>query len=129
MFINWLLGLFAKIDIPPNTVVSFYNGTRNPDLTKDKEWYQNKNAIQLDDVTVIDVPVPHDSTDNYTASLGTPLAHSVCALIDNTQDTSAIIPFILMPLTISMITQGLEESSVSELWIDQLRKMKRYIHT
>jgi len=66
-------GLFAKVLIPPDTVVSFYNGVRMPDY---KNSCKRPNAISLEDDMIIDVPKPFDQLDKYCASVGHKCNHS-----------------------------------------------------
>ncbi|KAF2076962.1 hypothetical protein CYY_001738 [Polysphondylium violaceum] len=63
-------GLFARRDIPANTLVSYYNGTRHPHSVIDsRTWDENANTISLDADTVIDVSPHHNNTAHYCASL------------------------------------------------------------
>ncbi|KJE93610.1 histone H3-K4 methyltransferase [Capsaspora owczarzaki ATCC 30864] len=64
-------GLFARVDIAPRTVVSFYHGVRVSHAEVDaRDWSANSNTISLDDTVVIDVPVPFDNVNSYCATLG-----------------------------------------------------------
>lgn len=68
-------GLFAKIDIEADTVVSFYNGTRfasnDPDARLDSSY-----KINFDDQTDLDIPENMANLDQYCASLGHKVCHS-----------------------------------------------------
>ncbi len=68
-------GLFAKIDIEADTVISFYNGTRfesNDPKSKENSSYK----INFDDNTDLDIPEDMTSLDKYQASLGHKVCHS-----------------------------------------------------
>ena len=55
-------GLFAKIDLPADRVVSFYSGIRTTHKIVDKRaWRVNNNTIELDEEVVIDVPQEYAS--------------------------------------------------------------------
>ncbi|XP_056419028.1 histone-lysine N-methyltransferase SETD7 isoform X2 [Hyla sarda] len=70
-------GLYAKINVGPRTVMSFYNGVRITHQEVDsRDWSLNGNTISLDDETVIDVPDPYNLTTKYCASLGHKANHS-----------------------------------------------------
>ncbi|KAL4641733.1 histone-lysine N-methyltransferase SETD7 isoform X2 [Arapaima gigas] len=70
-------GLFAKIDVEPNTVMAFYNGVRITHTEVDsRDWSLNGNTISLDEDTVIDVPEPFTDVKKYCASLGHKANHS-----------------------------------------------------
>lgn len=72
-------GLFARVDLPADTIVSYYAGIKqSEDKTESNEWHLNSNAITLDEETGvdIDVPQPYDKTENYIASLGHKANHS-----------------------------------------------------
>ena len=70
-------GLFAKCDLPENTVSSFYNGIRLTHHEVDSRvWELNDNTISLDDKCVIDVPNDCAILDNYVATLGHKANHS-----------------------------------------------------
>lgn len=68
-------GLFAKIDIEADTVVSFYNGTRfaasDPDARLDSRY-----KINFDDQTDLDIPDNMIEIEQYCASLGHKVCHS-----------------------------------------------------
>jgi len=66
-------GLFARIDLPPYTAVSFYNGTKQVDtITESHPWHLNSNTIALDEEQGVDIDVakPYDDVTVYCASLG-----------------------------------------------------------
>ncbi|XP_033615933.1 histone-lysine N-methyltransferase SETD7 isoform X2 [Fukomys damarensis] len=64
-------GLFSKVAMEPNTVVSFYNGVRITHQEVDnRDWALNGNTLSLDEDTVIDVPEPYNHVSKYCASLG-----------------------------------------------------------
>ncbi|XP_028314817.1 histone-lysine N-methyltransferase SETD7 isoform X1 [Gouania willdenowi] len=70
-------GLFAKVDVEPDTVMAFYNGVRITHSEVDsRDWALNGNTISLNEDTVIDVPQPFDQLDRYCASLGHKANHS-----------------------------------------------------
>uniref|UniRef100_F6YBN1 SET domain containing 7, histone lysine methyltransferase n=2 Tax=Monodelphis domestica TaxID=13616 RepID=F6YBN1_MONDO len=70
-------GLFSKVAVGPNTVISFYNGIRiTHQEVDDRDWDLNGNTLSLDDETVIDVPEPYNHTSKYCASLGHKANHS-----------------------------------------------------
>lgn len=64
-------GLFAKIDIPEDTVCSFYNGIRvSLKQTNKQTWRENANNISLNNGTCIDIPPEWNETSVYCATLG-----------------------------------------------------------
>ncbi|KAL6041580.1 Histone-lysine N-methyltransferase setd7 [Balamuthia mandrillaris] len=64
-------GLFAKRDIPPRTVLSFYAGIKvRHERNDERDWSQTSNALSIDDEWAVDVPPPFDSLQYYCASLG-----------------------------------------------------------
>ena len=70
-------GLFAAVDLPADTVVSFYNGTRDKGYKSERRrWSENSNTISLIDDDPdqgdvdIDVAECWATTDKYCASLG-----------------------------------------------------------
>ena len=75
-------GLFAAIDIEPNTVIAFYNGIRIRPRSKDdcdhEDW--DKNAYKIFDPSrkngTIDIPQKYRSYDNYKATLAHKTNHS-----------------------------------------------------
>lgn len=72
-------GLFAKIDLPGDVVVSFYNGIRYPGkITENRAWWFNSNAIALDEEADIDidVPEPYCHLDSYVATIAHKANHS-----------------------------------------------------
>ena len=70
-------GLFAKRELTPHQVISFYNGTRVSHETVDnRSWIQNSNTISLDEEVVIDLPEAFSKLDKYCASLGHKANHS-----------------------------------------------------
>ncbi|XP_068135738.1 histone-lysine N-methyltransferase SETD7 [Hyperolius riggenbachi] len=70
-------GLYAKVAVGPNTVMSFYNGVRITHQEVDsRDWSFNGNTISLDEETVIDVPERYSTTAKYCASLGHKANHS-----------------------------------------------------
>ncbi|XP_069878215.1 histone-lysine N-methyltransferase SETD7 isoform X2 [Dipodomys merriami] len=70
-------GLFSKIPVGPNTVMSFYNGVRITHQEVDsRDWALNGNTLSLDEETVIDVPEPYNHVTRYCASLGHKANHS-----------------------------------------------------
>ena len=70
-------GLFAKVDLEEDEVVSFYNGVRlSHDEVDSRDWSANGNTLSLDEDTVIDVPAEYASTDIYCATLGHKANHS-----------------------------------------------------
>ncbi|KYQ92708.1 histone-lysine N-methyltransferase [Tieghemostelium lacteum] len=63
-------GLFAKRDIPPGLIISFYNGTRiTHKQTDSRDWKLNSNTISLDSETVIDVPTKYNDISVYQSTL------------------------------------------------------------
>uniref|UniRef100_A0A8D1M903 Histone-lysine N-methyltransferase SETD7 n=1 Tax=Sus scrofa TaxID=9823 RepID=A0A8D1M903_PIG len=70
-------GLFSKVAVGPNTVMSFYNGVRITHQEVDsRDWALNGNTLSLDEETVIDVPEPYNHVSKYCASLGHKANHS-----------------------------------------------------
>src|SRR5206468_7949938 len=72
-------GLFARIDLPSRTVVSFYNGIKQFDrITERNNWELNSNAMSLDEEEHIDIdiPSPYDNMKYFIASLGHKANHS-----------------------------------------------------
>lgn len=70
-------GLFSKITVGANTVMSFYNGVRITHQEVDgRDWALNGNTLSLDEETVIDVPEPYNHVSKYCASLGHKANHS-----------------------------------------------------
>uniref|UniRef100_V9KF86 Histone-lysine N-methyltransferase SETD7 n=1 Tax=Callorhinchus milii TaxID=7868 RepID=V9KF86_CALMI len=70
-------GLFAKVAAECDTVMAFYNGVRiTHEEVDSRAWSLNGNTLSLDDDTVLDVPVPYNSTKHYCASLGHKANHS-----------------------------------------------------
>ncbi|XP_060003647.1 histone-lysine N-methyltransferase SETD7 isoform X2 [Lagenorhynchus albirostris] len=70
-------GLFSKVAVGPNTVMSFYNGVRITHQEVDsRDWTLNGNTLSLDEETVIDVPEPYNRVSKYCASLGHKANHS-----------------------------------------------------
>ena len=70
-------GLFARRDLSPGEVASFYNGLRVTHVEVDaRDWTLNQNTLSLDEETVIDVPQSASSLDVYCASLGHKANHS-----------------------------------------------------
>uniref|UniRef100_G3VCI9 Histone-lysine N-methyltransferase SETD7 n=1 Tax=Sarcophilus harrisii TaxID=9305 RepID=G3VCI9_SARHA len=64
-------GLFSKVAVGPNTVISFYNGIRiTHQEVDDRDWDLNGNTLSLDDETVIDVPEPYNHTSKYLQAHG-----------------------------------------------------------
>lgn len=64
-------GLFAKIDVEADIVVSFYNGVRITHKYCDsRPWDLNRNTISLNEEFVIDVPPRENNLSIYCASLG-----------------------------------------------------------
>ena len=70
-------GLFAKRRLTSHQLISFYNGIRlSHKIVNKRSWIENANTISLDQKTVIDVPVEHNSLDKYCASLAHKANHS-----------------------------------------------------
>lgn len=71
-------GLFAKVNLKEDQVVSFYNGIRLTHSEVDaRPWSLNSNTISLDENTVLDVPPSqYSQLDTYCASLGHKANHS-----------------------------------------------------
>jgi len=70
-------GLFSKIDVAADEVMSFYNGIRLTHKEVDaRDWKYNSNTISLDEETVIDVPEDLSDLATYCASLGHKANHS-----------------------------------------------------
>ncbi len=76
-------GLFARLPLPADTVVTWYNGVREPaQRTERRKWEDNSNSIALvDDVGArgdvdIDVPAKWASTATYCASLAHKCNHT-----------------------------------------------------
>ena len=68
-------GLYAKVDIEADTVISFYNGTRfakDDPLIRDDSPYK----IYYDETIDIDIPEDMTCTSKYKASLGHKVCHS-----------------------------------------------------
>lgn len=66
-------GLFAKINLPSDTVVAIYAGQLvDQDIVDARDWALNSNTLTYDedDELSVDVPAPYDSTTQYCASLG-----------------------------------------------------------
>ena len=70
-------GLFAKVDLQEDEVVSFYNGIRlSHDEVDSRDWSLNGNTLSLDEDVVIDIPLESASTEIYCATLGHKANHS-----------------------------------------------------
>ena len=70
-------GLFAKVPLHKDEVVSFYNGIRLTHEEVDtRDWSLNGNTITLDEDTVLDVPNEFASVEEYCATLGHKANHS-----------------------------------------------------
>lgn len=72
-------GLFALIDLPEDTVVSFYNGTKQTsEKTERNRWNENSNTIALseEDGVDIDVSPKYSDLSQYCASLGHKANHT-----------------------------------------------------
>jgi len=73
-------GLFARSDIPENTVLAFYNGVKLPsDYEEEDSW--EANAYKIFDPTnqpdgALDILEEHQSTNKYSASLAHKTNHS-----------------------------------------------------
>ncbi|EGC33243.1 hypothetical protein DICPUDRAFT_154738 [Dictyostelium purpureum] len=71
-------GLFARVDIPVNTTLSFYNGVRIPHKTvNERSWDLNSNTISLNSDVVIDVPSHLSSTSQYCATISHKANHDL----------------------------------------------------
>ncbi|GAM18508.1 hypothetical protein SAMD00019534_016830 [Acytostelium subglobosum LB1] len=71
-------GLFAKVDIPADRLVSYYNGMRiDPKIADDRDWEFNRNTMYLDKETYIDIPPEWSTSDKYCASLGHKANHDL----------------------------------------------------
>jgi len=72
-------GLFAKLDLPPFTIISFYSGIKQSDhVTESRQWIDNANVMTLSEIDGIDidVPSPFDQLKRYNASLGHKCNHT-----------------------------------------------------
>jgi len=73
-------GIFARSDVPKNTVLAFYNGVKLPsDYEEEDSW--EANAYKIFDPTnqpdgALDILAEHQNTNNYSASLAHKTNHS-----------------------------------------------------
>lgn len=66
-------GLFAKIDLPKNTIVAYYNGIHlDQSIADARDWSLNTNTLAYDELNNIslDIPIPYDDIHKYNATLG-----------------------------------------------------------
>ena len=102
-------GLFAKIDLPEDEIVSFYNGIRLTHEDVDsRDWESNSNTISLDETTVLDVPKEYSTLSSYCASLGHKANHSNTPNCEYTEFVHPRFGFIKCIRTLHSVRKGEE---------------------
>lgn len=102
-------GLFAKIDLRENEVVSFYNGVRLTHEEVDgRDWKYNSNTISLDETTVLDVPKEYSILSRYCATLGHKANHSRTPNCQYSEFLHPRFGFIKCIVTLRFVAKGEE---------------------